>query len=533
MRRRQSLQLRNDSSGEISQGTDRWGAGAEEFSAGGMTHPTSSFSRARGTGLGPPGLSLSISSLATSRLPSASSPLSLTHPNSLASHPHHPLAALLTGGGPISPSGVYPRSPWSPTVEEAKELGMGSGNGTVPSSLTRGGSGSSRGSGSSGQVRVPGTGDDDEGISPTGSNEASSFAGAVGAGGPVTPPLVGNERRRTLSSANPPSAPSSAAASRRLPPLMTNSDILASLATPTTAPIGAPDPVQAFLARQGPASAAAYVPPIGHSHLPPQTPASYVAASTQGSKEYMTTIEEPKARHSTAVPGVGSTDWTRQKEALIGTPPLSTANAAPFVPASFSPGFPSAVAPAAGGGEHWPASGGFGVGLAIRQQEQIVVLQNQMAVAMQAMDILKSGAPLPVSGAGTEGSNSATTSEGSPIDIPALILAKGYNPPSFELRPPGVRLPLARDLTDSPAGAILRDQVVHRGGCAQGKSPAPDSRVDADGSDSHSSTRSGRRRTSATNVSTVRSASRARRDQSICSSPSMLRMSLLPFVAQD
>lgn len=109
-----------------------------------------------------------------------------------------------------------------------------------------------------------------------------------------------------------------------------------------------------------------------------------------------------------------------------------------------------------GGGENWPAGGGFGVGLAIRQQEQIVVLQNQMQALMQT------GAPIspPISlppnqsqslsggilasgaagiGGGDEVTKVGTGSGVGPIDIAALILEKGYNPPMFDLKPVNVR----------------------------------------------------------------------------------------------
>lgn len=255
---------------------------------------------------------------------------------------------------------------------------------------------------------------------------------------------------RSLSSNGPSGAPS-----RRLPPLMTNPDVLASLGQPKGSSL------PTFLSRQGPASAAAFVPPIGHSH-------AQLASQPRPDFTSMPSITEPSRGNFTAAPGAGGADWLRQKELLVGSSP-STAGGAPAFSTAVG------VNPAA---EAWPTGGGFGVGLAMQQQQQIQVLQSQMQQAMQAMDMMKAqgvqippgfggmrngggaqgrqqgsnefppqmgyaGIPARDVGVGTTpstvGAVAPSTSLESPIDIPSLIATKGYNPPAFELRPPNVR----------------------------------------------------------------------------------------------
>ena len=60
----------------------------------------------------------------------------------------------------------------------------------------------------------------------------------------------------------------------------------------------------------------------------------------------------------------------------------------------------------------------------------------------------------------------------SPVDIAALVAAKGYNPSTFDTRPQSVRVLefscRIRTKADwSPTGPILCHQVVYRGRCAQ------------------------------------------------------------------
>ena len=448
-------------------------------------------------GAGPPSLNLSQhGGTASQHSLSHSSSLnsrrgSLSHSNSLTSSSHH----SHTGhSGALSPVGGFPRSPWSPTVEETKQLGMGAVVGTpsaVPT-LSRGGSSSSRGS-SAGRY---GTGGDDVGrigdeMASLEVSSAEHHEPATAHTKPPTPPGLdirsanqkvefGQLRQQPARSMTTSNAISP---NRRLPPLMTNPDVLASLSGSKNN--NAPGPQQAtqssFASRQGPASAAAYVPPIGHSH------------PSRG--DFLPSITEPSRGNFTAAPGAGGSDWTHKKEMLIGGAPASA--------------FPNAVGvnPLADRGGAWPAGGGFGVGLAMQQQQQIQVLQSQMQAALQAMDMMKAqGHAIPpgfnsaamsaatptgrpfqaftpgnLTGAGitptvsTQPTLNATAD--SPIDIPSLVATKGYNPQNFDLRPPSVRTPLpwVSKVTFRPecptSGPLLRHQELHRGGRAQGKLP--------------------------------------------------------------
>lgn len=365
--------------------------------------------------------------------------------------------------------------------------------------LTRRESGDSKGSGSIGRLvgRVMGEGlEGAEVESPTGSNGSGGFGSNGSASHATTGPTststypTDGEPRRALSTHLPPP-------SRRtpLPPLQTNADILASLATPIGTTPGSQEYVQSFLARQGPASAAAlFAPQIGHSHLPQSASQSYSTPSqshqpptqnTATTSNFSTGGQENQSRSVgkyssfTANPLAGGTDWTRQKELLVGNNSGSvTSNPAPFIPSLPTlPSLPSLATPSptttsfpqhtqpivggsvSGGGENWPAGGGFGVGLAIRQQEQIVVLQNQMQALMQtgaqtspplnqsSAQSLSSGISSGGGGIGS-GSGEGVSEVGAgmgvgPIDIAALILEKGYNPPTFDLKPTNVSLPLS------------------------------------------------------------------------------------------
>lgn len=456
LRRRQSL---NNFRQEDTSASEAWppharGASDEQLLSS-LSLSSAGFSRAR-SGTGPPSLNLSHGSSTPHSSLSHSNSLSshhshhghgsnLSHSNSLSSHGH----SQLGNGGALSPVGGFPRSPWSPTVEETKQLGMGIVVGSSPqqSGLSRGGSGSSRGS-------VDRYGDDIgrveeemgrlemEGDEVAATQNPSTLQGGENAMDPTPRPLL-----RSLSSSGPSAAPS-----RRLPPLMTNPDLLASLGQPKGI-----SQLPSFLSRQGPASAAAFVPPIGHSH-------AQLGSQPRPDFSSMPSIPEPSRGNFTAAPGAGGADWLRQKELLVGS------SSTPV------PAFPTAVGvnPAA---EAWPSGGKFGVGLAMQQQQQIQVLQSQMQQAMHAMDLMKAqGVQIPPgfggmrNGGGAQGRQQSmdafpagyptmpgeggvatmptmptvgglgpSTSLESPVDIPSLIATKGYNPPVFELRPPNVR----------------------------------------------------------------------------------------------
>lgn len=467
LRRHQSLNFRQDEVEEAwPQAHDR-GVSEDLFLGS-----SEGFSRSR-SGNRPPSLSLS------SQNAGNATPLtSLSHSNSLSSHGHGSSHSHQSHGGALSPVGVFPRSPWSPTLEETKQLGMGiAAVGSPPPTstsfpargLSRGGSSSSKGS--TGGIRygdeVGRLGEEMAALDVTTAEMTDITLPLPPPSKPPTPP--GLDIAAALASKEE-SAPSNRAPmrsmtmntgvspNRRLPPLMTNPDVLASL-TSGSAHAGMNAQSQSFISRQGPASAAAYVPPIGHSHVTPAR-AEYRSVANV----------EPAGRggNSSAAPGGGGADWTLKKESLIGAATSSSSTAA----------FPTAVGvnPL---GEAWPAGGGFGVGLAMQQQQQIQLLQSQMQQAMQVMDMMKAqghtipaGFPMntapPVqSRAGPNVtangqlsnlhpsmtppppvfSNAPTPSSAppdSPLDLPTLIANKGYNPAVFDLRPPQVRLCLRR-----------------------------------------------------------------------------------------
>lgn len=460
-----------------SSSTDGWGSAHGRFPSseeilGSLSLSSTGFSRSRsGTGPAPLALAHSAHSHGSSTPHS-----SLSHSNSLSSHHSHSQhghsnlshsSSLSHDRGSLSPVGGFPRSPWSPTLEETKQLGMGVVVGTPPAvtGLSRGGSGSSKGSGA-GRIG------EEVGRLADEVAQMDVVSGELARGKPATPPgldvraavsmgagaVSGSAKNakddspcqqqpvgvgRSLSSNASPTG-------RRLPPLLTNLDALSS-----QQPSNAASQMAAFFSRQGPASAAAYVPPIGHSHLP-----------SQPRSEFMPSIAEPHLPNNnprgnfTAVPGGSSADWSRQKEMLIG-------NTGPG-------GFSTAVGVNSSGDSAWPAGGGFGVGLAMQQQQQIQVLQSQMQQALSAMDMMRNqGTQVPVGFNGMRANGAGSPANGfggaygmqgmvgggsgllpppsmssslgghaetvdSPIDMPSLIATKGYNPTVFELRPPNV-----------------------------------------------------------------------------------------------
>ncbi|KAG0144022.1 hypothetical protein CROQUDRAFT_95518 [Cronartium quercuum f. sp. fusiforme G11] len=128
-----------------------------------------------------------------------------------------------------------------------------------------------------------------------------------------------------------------------LPPLVTT--FPQQPLAPSTRPIGSTPPSVDTTKRtggassipfQGPASAAAYVPPIGHS--------------LQHNPNDPFNLQEKLARmggHNTAAPGVGASTWLSQKERLVGKPSFSQHQEwnSPILSAGGSPSLPQSAAP--------------------------------------------------------------------------------------------------------------------------------------------------------------------------------------------
>ncbi|GAA5890312.1 hypothetical protein JCM6882_008791 [Rhodosporidiobolus microsporus] len=398
----------------------------------------------------------------------------LAHSNSLSSHPYggnhgggatglshsNSLSSRSDGGTDASRRIISPvmnafpgaRSPWSPTEEETKQLSFaasgaagGAGGGTGSGSLSRGGSGSSRGSHAAGGSSHEGPAGGAPAYASMAGGLNGRFAdevrrldeglGAMQLGAPGTPSSSTNGGGRAPStSPHPPPLPHGTAtnAARRLPPLMTGADVL----------LGAgPGPGGVMGGRAGPASAAAFVPPIGHSHffggaggggldgisenggggpfppqqqnglggpLVPSLTAAHVAQQQQQNLQQSNLLPSsfpllpagfdpssapppasslgPLRGNLTAHPGAPSSlDWARQKEFLLGasgagtTPTSSSYNNAPSSAATIVPG-PFSNAPVTPGAE-WPPAGGPAPGAQAQGQAQgvdLAVLQKQL-----------------------------------------------------------------------------------------------------------------------------------------------------------
>ncbi|GAA5920186.1 hypothetical protein JCM1841_006636 [Sporobolomyces salmonicolor] len=442
----------------------------------------------------------------------------LSHSNSLGSRSNAACAAERGALSPAFPGAVVPgiKSPWSPTEEETKQLGM-SAIGSASSgggSLSRGGSGSSKGS-HQGHAQAQGFAEEVRRLGEEMSGMQLGYSGGVARMSPSPQP-----------SAPSPSQPSTGGAGvrSRLPPLMTNPDLLASLNNPGA---GLPPGAQAFLARQGPASAAAFVPPIGHSHQPfarfngaggmdgiseyPPSPAPAMAA-TNGFASAAIQVQQQQQHYNgfalsglqsstiaTAAPssfsydlsphlparslhpqhvsafpgGPSSSDWLRQKELLLGSTAAS-ASGATLGPLSASTVTPaslpfscasaaSAVAPGAGGTDWSP-----GFAAMQQQQAQIQVLQSQMAQALSAMDAMRAqGAVVPagfdLSGMrGPGGAAAAAQGEDvaeTPLDVNGLVQKKGYNPAVFDLRPKNARFFVIKSYTEEDVHKSLKYEI--------------------------------------------------------------------------
>lgn len=431
--------------------------------------------------------------------PSTSSPslagARLTHSNSLSSAPagatglHHSnsLGSRSDSGAtrvlsPVVSAFGGAKSPWSPTEEETKQLGMNTsfGSSGAPGggsgSLSRGGSSSSRGSRSH-------SGDGFSGGPPVypggrAADEVRSLDDALGAmqlgtlsasPGPLGAASV--DRNSPSPNALPGQQQQQQGPGRRLPSLMTTGETLGA----------------AFGARQGPASAAAFVPPIGHSHFPhhqldgiseygPLPTQNGVAPTAYPHEQAQQQLHQPgsqgpspipaqngfaaydsSARGTmTAVPGPIANDWHRQKEFLVGGATPTAANPGPF----------SSAAPGAGepGANGWQSQAA--INQMHQQQQQISALQAQMQQALSAMDAMRAqGAVLPANfdlggalrvvtnGVGGPAASGNAAAGGdlpaeTPIDINSLVQKKGYNPPVFDLHPKNARFFVIKSYTE-------------------------------------------------------------------------------------
>ncbi|GAA6048921.1 hypothetical protein JCM3770_007120 [Rhodotorula araucariae] len=445
----------------------------------------------------------------------------LQHSHSLGSRSDSGAAAARALSPVVSAFGGA-RSPWSPTEEETKQLGMntsfgssgapGGGGGGGSGTLSRGGSTSSRGSHShvgeyaTGPVPpVPTGGFADEVRrldTALGAMQLGAMLSAAAAGGAGLP----------LDRNSPSPHALHGQGARRLAPLMTSADALG-------AQLGGGGS-SGFANWQGPASAAAFVPPIGHSHLvhpypldgiseyapqplhpqqqqqqhmtmglgpqPMQSQASTGSLAGQGAfAPFDPSTGVPYARGNlTAVPGgVTANDWLRQKELLVGgaaTPTASSSGVAlPFaaaggpnaplsaatpVPGPFSSAPLDASAPGVNG---WPSPAALQQ--MKQQQRQIHVLQSQMAQALSAMDAMRAqGAVLPANfdiGAALrqqqqmlqEAAQEAPAE--TPIDVNSLVAKKGYNPAVFDLQPAHARFFVIKSYTEEDVHKSLKYEI--------------------------------------------------------------------------
>ncbi|SCV69041.1 BQ2448_2061 [Microbotryum intermedium] len=415
----------------------------------------------------------------------ATSPRSpLSHSNSVSSHRSlRHSNSIGRERGTLSPVGGFSRSPWSPTAEETKALGSMSAV-VGANGLHRGGSGSSRGSAHAARAgRLDGNGPSGAFVEEFAQLELASSTAPY----PLskTPPLYNDDSHLSRNQSSSPRPPGATAVNRsmtapqvlprRLPPLSTN------LEQATRAQ------QQSAAARHGPASAAAFVPPIGHSH-------SSIKSSPDGYGSGGTT----------AVPGgdVGSSsyEWQRQKELLMGVAPSAH-------PTEWSNGDAVPLLAAAN----------YGVTLAMQQQQQqqIQILQTQMQQATEALNLMRQqshvspqaghaqgvrmpgpmaqpgsmpaqsppfAAPYPhapsSSSAGRSpplqhsstpdppnysgpGGSAAFVGGGQtpPVDVAGLVAKKGYNPVDFDLRPSAARFFVIKSYTEEDVHKSLKYEI--------------------------------------------------------------------------
>ncbi|GAA5829877.1 hypothetical protein JCM5353_006100 [Sporobolomyces roseus] len=439
----------------------------------------------------------------------------LSHSNSLGSRKSSSSGGTAGGGGgggSLSPSlsGAVSglKSPWSPTEEETKQLGMGtigSGGAVSPNgtgSLSRGGSGSSRGS----QTAGVGSSVVDEQVGRLGDQLGGMQMNYVERATPS--PSLQQQYISSPSRVPPPpqsALPPPSNSSRRLAPLVTNTEGFS------------PNTQQAFLSRQGPASAAAFVPPIGHSHQPfargsnfgngmmgmgeisehpssnftdpnqqnvypsnsssnNQTPLAHPVQLPPPQPIYANSMQPPPVsnslppssfpsqlhpQHASAFPGgPSSTEWSRQKDFLMGGNPNSgPMSASTLVPPASLPFSATINPPLPPQGSVPPADWN----LMQQQQAQISLLQSQMAQALRAMDEItaKNGSSHQTNSTGNRTVEKERAEEvaETPIDVNSLIQKKGYNPTMFDLRPQNARFFVIKSYTEEDVHKSLKYEI--------------------------------------------------------------------------
>ena len=439
----------------------------------------------------------------------------LSHSNSLGSRKSSSSGGTAggQGGGSLSPSlsGAVSglKSPWSPTEEETKQLGMGtigSGGAVSPNgtgSLSRGGSGSSRGS----QAAGVGSFVVDEQVGRLGDQLGGMQMNYVERATPS--PSLQQQYASSPSRVPPPqsSLPPPSNASRRLAPLVTNTEGFS------------PNSQQAFLSRQGPASAAAFVPPIGHSHQPfargssfgngmmgmgeisehpspsfidqnqqngypsnsssnNQTPLAHPIQLPPPQPIYGNSMPPPPVppvsnslpqssfpsqlhpQYASAFPGgPSSTEWSRQKDFLMGgvSSNAGPMSASTLVPPASLPFSSTSNPPLPPQGSAPPADWN----LMQQQQAQISLLQSQMAQALKAMDAItaKNGSSQQSNSTGRVAEKEREEVAETPIDVNSLIQKKGYNPTMFDLRPQNARFFVIKSYTEEDVHKSLKYEI--------------------------------------------------------------------------
>lgn len=369
------------------------------------------------------------------------------------------------------------KSPWSLTEEESQQLGLNSSFGSSESAgVSRDSSGSSHHHRAGPAPTTQPLVHPDAAAQTAHAAEIRRLEDALRAiqmGGFPTPPPVGQQFERNTPSPG-----------RRLTPLMTSSEALNS----HSGLVGG-------LGRHGPASAAAFVPPIGHSH--PQ----FAPHALDGISEYSTETasssppipqqqqfqpagsfapnlaapgghaggdlySSPNARGPvTAMPGnVNANDWSRHKEALFGNN-ASSLSSGPGANLGFAPhGLPSQATAD-------PQMSAVHQLQMQQQQQQINSLQNQMAEALTAMDAMRAqGAVLPanfdlataarLSGAVGQAQQQQQQVPETPVDVGALAQTKGYNPSVFDLNPVNARFFVIKSYTEEDVHKVRLVSLV-------------------------------------------------------------------------
>lgn len=510
--------------------------------------------------LGPVRLSHSNSLSAAYPSSSSSGSTTLHHSNSLGSRSDSGANSGNGGGGgeararalsPVVSAFGGVKSPWSLTEAETQQLGLNNSFGSAESGgISRDSSGSSHGSRAGPAPAVVQQQLSHETLAQNAHHAAEvrrleEALGAMQVGGTFAPPPPPPTASFTHFERNTPS-PGAGSVARRLAPLMTSAEALNN----------ASGSMASMLGRHGPASAAAFVPPIGHSHahfaphtldgiseysvstgsssppLPQQqqqfqpAPAPLANASmpvaTAASGYGGGGFEAPNPRsHQTAVPGsVTASDWTRQKEFLLGGATPTAAHVPGGMP--YPAGGPLPVQKMSSD----PQMAAMQQLQMQQQQQQIASLQNQMAQALSAMDAMRAqGAVLPanfdlanaarLSGSGPQQQQQQQQVPETPIDVNSLSQTKGYNPTVFDLNPPQARFFVIKSYTEEDVHKVSLELASRANLCnVRWKTELP-------GDYSRSSTRSGRRRISATSVSIALSANPPTRGPSTCSSRSM------------